>query len=57
MHLVGGHSTLRRDETNQRETYEGEKKRRNELDKNEKNEGEEERGSQGERKGEKKMRQ
>ena len=27
------------------------------LDKNEKNEGEEERGSQGERKGEKKMRQ
>jgi len=42
---------------NQIAAYEGEKKRRNKPDENEKNEGEEKRGSQGDKRGENKMRQ
>lgn len=55
--LTGSQGTLQRDEMNKITTYEVEKKRRKEPDENEKNEGEEEKGSQGERIGEKKIRQ
>lgn len=55
--LTGSQGTLQRDEMNQIAAYEGEKKRRNKPDENEKNEGEEKRGSQGDKRGENKMRQ
>lgn len=55
--LTGSQGTLQRDEMNKITTYEVEKKRRKEPDENEKNEGEEKRGSQGDKRGENKMRQ